>query len=285
MRKGFVDVDRLLRREMTTYGFTHALRIPLATLKSRPYLERSLRLFKSDPAASHIHPAAFAPPDMQYLNLGSLCLSTAGAEKRAIELLEGLKLDHTLYESTGDKDHLAETLRVSIAGLLTPNYLKNSNHLHAPVIDHTGRLSSFIQIIQGKFISAKLMVKTLREGVPKPILQTSVIGNKMVRSTAENRAPHIQRRLSGTGVTVKQLASWDLRNLYNKYRDHTWAENFPLQRLTIAEVKSRDIWKYGEIIGRGCPELASVPLPGIKHLEQDAALEDVTYEGYERIFV
>lgn len=285
MRKGFVDVPMLLGKSIRAYGFTHALRIPLATLKSRPSLERSLRLLKSDPAASHIHPAAFAPPDMQYLNLGSLCLPTAGAEKRAIELLEGLKLDHTLYENTGDEDQLAETLRVSISGLLLHNHLQNSSYLHAPVIDHTRRLYSFIQIVQRKFISAKLMVKPWHERVPKPILQTSVIGNKMVRSKTENRSPHVQRRLSGTGVTLKQLPSWDLRNLYNKYRDDTWAENFPLQRLYIAEVRSFDIWKDGEIIGRGCPELASVPLPGIKHLEQDPALEDVTYKDCERIFV
>ena len=285
MRKGFVDVPRLLGAGIRNYGFTHALRIPLATLKSRPYLERSLRLLKSDPAASHIHPAAFTPPDMQYLHFGSLCLPTAAAEKRAIELLEGLKLDHILYEGTRDEDQLAETLRVSVSGLLMHNYLQNCSYLHAPVIDHTRRLSSFIQIVQGKFIAAKLMVQTRRERVPKPILQASVIGNKMVRSKTEICSPHIQRRLSGTSITLKGLPSWDLRYLYNKYRDHIWAENFPLQRLHIAEIKSLNIWKDGKIIGRGCPELASVPLPGIKHLEQDTALEDVTYEDYERIIV
>lgn len=266
-------------------GFTHALRMPLATVKSRPYLEHSLRLLKSDPVASRIHPAAFAPPDMQYLSLGSLCLPTADAKKRAIDLLESLKLDDTLYQSTDNEDHSAKTLQVSVSGLLTPGNLLASAYLYVSVMDHTRRLYAFIQNVQKKFISANLMVKSKREATPKPILHTPIIRNKMVRSRTENTSPHVQRQLKGTGMTVNRLGSWDLRNLYSKYRDHTWAANFALERLCIAEVKSMEMWKDGEIIGRGCPELASVPLPGIKHLEQEAALTNITYKDFERIFI
>ena len=287
MRKVGLDVAGLLGNSISSYGITHALRMPLATPKSRPSLESSYRLLLSDPAASHIHPAAFAPPDMQYLNLGSLRLSSAFAKRRAIELLKNLREDVTLYQNTSTKGQLVEPLHVSVAGLfLTQNgNLIKCARLYAPVIDHTNRLGSFIQIVQEKFLSANVMAVTKYQPEPKPLFHTSVINNKTLRSKNCNNAPHIQRKLSGTGLTATRLASWDVRDLYAKYRDNTWAADFPLQRLCITEVRSMDICKDGEIIGRGCPELASVPLPGIKHLEQDAALEDVTYKEYERICV
>lgn len=83
------------------YGYTHALRIPLATPISRPQFERSLRQVMTDPNASHIHPDVFGPPDTQCLNLGSLCLESRESMDKALEVLASLRvyLCHHLISS------------------------------------------------------------------------------------------------------------------------------------------------------------------------------------------
>lgn len=71
---------------ITTYGMTHALRIPLATPTSGPQLKalydwyywiRQLRVYTQQ---------LFAPSDMQYLHLDSLSLRISKAKKRGFNI-------------------------------------------------------------------------------------------------------------------------------------------------------------------------------------------------------
>ena len=272
--KGRVSVGRRLGNNIPSFGMTHALRIPLPTPTSRPQLERSLRRMMSDPVASHVHPAAFSPPDSQYLNVGSLVLETPRAEEEAICMLRDLNFNQYLPGGRSESNQSLKPMVVSVAGLVHHDVLHDCRR--APVHDHSEKLSQFMLSLMERFLSAGLMVRSQREGVP--LLHTQIIQSKRVRTKIPNDSAHIRRKLAGTDATVYKLASWDLRDVYDKYRDFSRAADFDLERLSIVEIHAKDIWKDGRVIGRGSLEVASVPLPGIKHLEEQPALKNVTYK-------
>ena len=281
--KGRVSVGRRLGNNIPSFGMTHALRIPLPTPTSRPQLERSLRRMMSDPVASHVHPAAFSPPDSQYLNVGSLVLETPRAEEEAICMLRDLNLNQYLPGGRSESNQSLKPMVVSVAGLVHHDVLHDCRRLYAPVHDHSGKLSQFMLSLMERFLSAGLMVRSQREGVP--LLHTQIIQSKRVRTKIPNESAHIRRKLAGTDATVYKLASWDLRDLYHKFQNFTWAADFALERLSIVEIHAKDIWKDGRLIGRGSKEVASVPLPGIKRLGEQSALQNVTYKRSPQIFV
>ena len=87
------------------------------------------------------------------------------------------------------------------------------------------------------------------------------------------------------GEHVYRQASWDLRGLYNKFQNLTWASEYPLERLAITEIRPMHIIRGGVVIGRGYEELMSIPLPGTQELTEDPHLQGVTYERPETIFI
>ena len=277
-----VSIGRLLGNSIDSYRITHALRIPLPTPTSRPQFERSLQRIKSDPVASDVHPAAFSTPDTQYLSLGSLVLQTPQAKEEALGILRDLHLDRNLSQGRSGSDHSPNPMVVSVAGLVHNDVLHDCRRLYAPVHDHSGKLSDFMLSVKGRFLSAGLMVNVKGEDTPRAILHTRIIQNKLVRTKIPNNSAHIRRKLAGTEATVTRLASWDLRELYDKYRNFSWAADFALERLSILDVHAQDIWKDGRLIGRGSQEFASVPLPGITYLGEQSALQNVTLSQLPR---
>lgn len=283
--KAPTNFGRLLGDSIDSYGFTHALRIPLPTPTSRPQLERSFQQIKSDPVASDVHPAAFSPPDIQYLDIGALVLQTPQAKEDALGILRDLQLDRNLYEGRSGSHHSPKPMLVSVAGLVHNDVLHDCRRLYAPVHDHSGKLSDFMLSVRERFLSAGLMRRPKNEGTSRAMLHTRIIGNRLVRSKMPNMSAHIRRKVAGTDATVLRLASWDLRELYDKYRNFSWAADFALERLSIVDIHAQDIWKDGRVIGRGSQEFASVPLPGITYLGEQSALQNVTYSRPPLVFV
>lgn len=280
-------MGRLLGDSIDAYGLTHALRIPLPTPTSRPQFERSLRRLMSDPVASDVHPAAFSPPDTQYLNIGCLALQTPEAKEEALGILRVLNLNQNFSRGKSGSDQSPKPMVVSVAGLVHHDVLHDCRRLYAPVHDHSGNLSEFMLSLMRIFLSAGLMVPSDRERErgPQAQLHTRIIQNKLVRTKNINTSAHIRRKLAGTDITVTYLASWDLRNLYDKYRNFTWAADFALERLSIVDIHTNDIWKDGRVIGRGSEEFASVPMPGIMHIGEQSALQNVTYKRGQVVYV
>ncbi|KAG6991349.1 hypothetical protein G7Y79_00053g088320 [Physcia stellaris] len=283
--KAPTNLGRLLGNSIDSYGFTHALRIPLPTPTSRPQFERSFQQIKSDPVASDVHPAAFSPPDIQYLDIGALVLQTPQAKEDALGILRDLQLDRNLYEGRSGSHHSPKPMVVSVAGLVHNDVLHDCRRLYAPVHDHSGKLSDFMLSVKEVFLSAGLMVRRKNEDTPRAKLHTRIIGNKRVRTKVPNQSAHIRRKLAGTEATVTTLASWDLRELYDKYRNFSWAADFALERLSIVDIHAGDIWKDGRVIGRGSQEFASVPLPGITYIGEQSALQNVTYNPTPLILI
>ena len=87
------------------------------------------------------------------------------------------------------------------------------------------------------------------------------------------------------GCVVHKLAAYDLRGFYDKFKDFIWTKDFVLERPSIKSVHAYDIFRGTERICRGAPGLASIPLPGIKTLEQEPDLLGVTYVPPKTIFV
>ena len=259
---------------------THLLRMPLATRESRPQLKRSLRHVTSDPTASKITPAAFATPDMLHLNIGGLRLETPEATKQALTLLENIRHDKSLWSSS-------VPFRVSVSGLLHNNSLHDCRRLYAPVIDHssTRAVAAYRRAVKHRFLDAGLMALNGRErsSTAAP-MYTAILQNKRVKSKAFNTSPKLNARLP-EGVRRNLLKSYDLRESYNKFRNLTWAADFALERLSIVDVHPPNIIKDGRVTGRGHEEIASIPLPGIEHLEQEPELQGVTYVRPQWVFL
>lgn len=280
-------------------GLTHALRIPLATRTSRPQLESSLRKVMSDPTASNIHPAAFGPPDMHFVHTGTLSLERPEIEAKTLQVLEELDLERMLLQCSqsrglgiGKEHPQPQTLpsrmplRVSLSGLAYNSSLHDCRRLYAPIVDHTGILPEFTQAIRKQFAAAGLIAVDPRlpfEAGPPP-LQTKIIHNRNLQLRTANTKPSVISQLS-QGQVAYRLASFDVRDLYSKFKDVTWAANFALERLSLSLIGSRDIVKDGRIIGRGFQETASVPLPGVKRLEAEPELQGVEYVRPRAIFL
>lgn len=234
----------------------------------------------SDSTASSINPAVFATPDMLYLNLGGLNLETPAAEARALTLLENIKRDNSLWSSS-------VPFRVSVAGLLLNKSLHDCRRLYAPVIDHpsTSAVTAYTRAVMDRFLDAELMVLEKRErSRPMTPMQATIIQNKRVKCKAVNQSPRLNARLPDN-ERRNSLMSYDLRDFYDKFQSLTRAANFALERLSIFVVHPCNIVKEGRVIGRGHEEVASIPLPGIEHLEQDPELQGVTYVPRQMMFL
>ena len=177
-----------------------------------------------------------------------------------------------------------EVFNVSVTGITENHTLHDCRRLYAPIFETTGRLLDFAKTIREAFLSAKLMVFTNLQRGHELHMHTKIIHNRVIRSKQLNTKPSIIRNLP-VGAFAFRQASWDLRELYDKFQNYTWASEYPLERLTISGARPMHIVRGGVVIGRGFEELMSIPLPGVQHLTEDPYLQGVTYERPEKIFI
>ncbi|KAG6999556.1 hypothetical protein G7Y79_00034g069790 [Physcia stellaris] len=291
-------LDDILQHDIARYGFTHALRIPIATQASRPQLTKSLQHAMSDTTAANIHPAAFNPPGVYCITLGYLELETPDRVKRVSQFLKDLMLDRTLSEIIKSKSttlhstamldsgpRVLKPLRVSVSGLESYSQPPSKLcRLYAPVVDSTELLASFVHAVRSEFASAgfvKLRPYDLRTPVP---LHVQILGNNRLWTKEANAKPSILRKLPKEFVLFRK-ARFDIGDFYTKFQNMTWASEFPLERLCIGGMQRFDIIKDGRSIDRGYEELASVPLPGIKQSEEDPFLKHTEYAKIKRIIL
>ena len=135
-----------------------------------------------------------------------------------------------------------------------------------------------------KFLSASVIKLNLLQGRSGIPMHTKITHTRLVRSKLRNTKPSVVRRLSKDAICNTQ-ASFDVRDLYVRFQNISWASDFPLERFTIGEIHTYDIVKNSEVIGRGSPEIANVPLPGIECLETEPELQDVAYIKSRRLFL
>lgn len=288
------SLSDLLRDDVCRYGFTHALRIPIATQTSRPQFTKSLQYAMSDQTAAHIHPAIFEQSGVYCITLGYLTLATPDVVESALQFLKDLMLDRILSEiiqnrhTEVDSPGKLKPLRVSVSGLEGYNQSLTGGlcRLYAPVVDHTGLLSAFVRAVRAEFISAgfaKLRLIDRSRQVPIP-LHVKLIGNVKLNVKEVNRKPSIQSRLPKDFVLFK-TARFDMREFCNRFQNMTWASDFALERLCIGGLKRFEIIKDGRSIDHGFEEIASVPLPGINQLDEDPFLKDVEYAKLKPIIL
>ena len=293
------SLGRLLGAGIARFGFTHALRIPVATPTSRPQLEGALRRVMSDPTASSIHPAAFARPDSLYLEIGTLSPQTPESMKKAVQLLKSLELDKILGECVqrqrpagGETSNLplspavaCKPLLTSVSGIEHNKTLSDCRRLYLPLSDHLGFLLQLILAVREKFLSARLLKLDNLQGrdlayIP---LHSKLIHHRSLRSRELKQNPRLLARSEGR--PVYRQASFDVRGLYDKFKAHDFTATFALERLCVTGIHTMNIVKEGSVIGRGSEEVASVPLPGIDHLEEQPELKNVTYVDTGTTFV
>lgn len=293
------SLGRLLGTGIAKHGFTHALRVPLATPSSRPQLEGALRRIMSDPTASHVHPAAFARPDALYLEIGTLSLQPPESLGKAVQLLKSLDLDGMILDcmqsqrpAGGDSSDLPRSsavsckpLVVSMSGISPNKALNDCRRLYMPLTDHSGFLLPFILAVRQRFLSASFLKLDNLQGKNSGFipLHSKLIHHRSLRSKELNPKPRLLAKSEGR--PVYRQASFDVRALYDKFKAFEFTSTFALERLCITGIHPRNIVKEGRVIGRGSEEVASVPLPGVNHLEEQPELKNVTYVDTGTTFV
>lgn len=162
--------------------------------------------------------------------------------------------------------------------------LHSSSRLYAPIVDLSGELRDFALTTIAKFQSAGLLKLDHNQATCRFPMHTKIINNRAIRTKKLKVRSGIQERLP-RGIIAHRLAVFDVRALCAKFHDFAWASDFPLERLCISAMAYDNIVKDGKIIGRGSQEIASIPLPGIEHLEREPELQNVTYEIPRTIYV
>ena len=285
--------NRFLHNYVARYQLTHILRIPLATSKSRPQLEASLRRAMTDPTSENIHGLAFARPDMLYLNLGSLSLTTPELCDNAIDLLRGLNLQNILQglmrqlPSLNNMLSMPEPFKTSLIGLKDPSPHPLVDRLYALVIDPHDIKAHFCDAIRENFLATRLRKLNDQQSSKdyKSAMHTKIVNNARLFSTTKIIQPSIMTHYRQRGEVIAYARlKCDVQEFYFKYKDFTWAHDFQLERLAISEIRQQYFVRDGRVVGRGYRDVASVPLPGAPDVDLEANMEGITYEPVKDIY-
>ena len=262
------------------HGITHFLAIPLVTPKSRPQVPDSFKCLWDDLAAIGVPTNAIRSPDLLHLSLAIvLRLDSPERMAKAREILEkvsnkqALRTIHGSSTSNNLSRHSSMATPIannginssltpptaSIYSLFTrPGREAKALGLSAISYDATHRLSNIKRQLTHAYQAAGLS--------PKPRLSSDPQVRAAIKETLGSYGatirlvtiPHLDKpgpSYNYPGKLANQYPPpFDARGLLERYKDHVWMENAPLDRVSIC--------KMG-ICKRGVEELSevfSVPL-------------------------
>lgn len=246
---------------------THALRIPLATAKSSPQLQRSLDKIRRDDLTR-------ALPNPAWSQVGSLCLhigSLSLPNQSRLTTAQGTLKNFDVASSLGDR---AQPLSVTLRGLhsgLVGEQRELTNRLYANVAftDDTGLASL-------RRLTADLRAAFGAEGllVTKNYKDPSELSMRLM-STMYLKSDEPKRKPTSSSYNFLRSPLFDARDTYAAYKDTAWAEDFALERICISVSSLADMTKRGTVIGQGYQHVFCIPFPGF---ETTSNLEDPDIE-------
>lgn len=258
------EIQRRLNDFRLTSGVTHLLMIPLATRVSRPQLASSLGSLANDACAASIPKEAFKWLDSIRLSFGSLSLPSQTAFDSATSLVQEVVARHTKFRDDGRVGQEPDKpLEVTLQGLVDdPTDPNPSNRtalrmLVASIIEPTGRLLGLHRDLVESLRTAGLY----REGRKRELnfaQGAAIVDTSRTRTNELDLSPKYTRH----GIVKYEEAKFDATNIHEHYKDHTWAKDFPVERLSLYETGLKHVVRDGILIDQGHREVFSVPLPG-----------------------
>ncbi len=272
--------SRFVTCRVQKYGLTHFLTIPLVTPTSRPQIRDSFKCLWDDLTAIDVPTDAIRPLGLLHLNLGtSLSLKTPEHMDKAIDILKKLSFKEalpTMHESSTSWNlsrHSSSLLptsnyntnnsmappSVSISSLFcTPGKEAVALRLTANVYDATHRVRDWKVRLAHAYQAAGLSPKP--KGTYDPQVRAAM--NEILDSYDSTvRLVKIPDSTKATpckwkpGKLINEcLPSIDARGLLERYKDHVWIENAPLERVSICKM---GLHRPGL---EELPEVFSVPL-------------------------
>lgn len=70
---------------------------------------------------------------------------------------------------------------------------------------------------------------------------------------------------------------FDASHLLPKYEDFSWTNKFPLEKLCIAELGLKDVFRKGKFVREDYRDIACIPLPGVSATKISARHPDDQY--------
>ena len=265
---------------------THDLRISLLIPNTRTDLMSIRTRLMSDPAARYIPTEAFMWPNMMSIHVGHLSLPSEQGLSAAKAHLQNLDLNQILYKLrtvTGDsrlsnKTKAGRPIKISALGLeqfKDPSRIYNAPCIRVPVHCEEGVLTEFLRSLVVSFTEAGLMPRL--HTIIDPRLRFKIVDCQRLDSTVNEEKPSLIKLLP-KGESLKRMLQFNAEEIFQKYQDSVWFDNFNLEMLAIYELGLYD-FKRGEItVGRGNREVASAPLPGASHLDWQEDLSDIVLE-------
>ena len=261
-------------------GLTHFLAIPLVTPTSRSQILNSFQCLWGDLTAIGVPIDAVRSPGQLHLSLGILLrldsperMAKARGILQKVSVKEALRTTHgsstadnilrhsaiALPTSKGDINSSMAPPRVSISSLFCkPGSEANTIRLSTTSYDATHRVRNLKLRLAHAYQTAGLSPKQHHDYDPKAqadmaeILRSCDAIICLVKIIdASNVVPSI--RFPGK-LHRLPLQPFDARGLLERYRDHVWMENAPLDRVSICKL---GIGKRG---AEELPEVFSVPL-------------------------
>ena len=272
--------SRFVTSRAQRYGLTHFLAIPLVTPTTRPQIRDSFKCLWDDLAAIGAPTDAIRPLGLLHLSLRtSLSLKTTGHMDKAIEILEEFSIEKTLpkmHESStsGNLSRHSSSLlpisnhntnnsmappSVSISSLFcTPGKEAVALGLGAKVYDATHRVRDWKVRLAHAYQAAGLSPGP--KGPCDPQVRAAMNENlKSYDSTVR-----LMKICSSTEVAPckwmpeklvnPHLRSIDVRDILERYKDHVWIENAPLERASICKIG------FDKLGAEELREVFSVPL-------------------------
>ena len=234
---------------ITKRGVTHFLAIPLVTPTSRTQVSDSFKCLWDDLAAIGVPTNAIRPLDLLHQNLSiPLSLKTSERMDKAIKILQQVPIkgiqptshksstSRDLYRpvpcasptSEDDINNSMASPSVSISGLFCiPGKEAEALSLSTKVYDPTHRVRKWRLRLAHAYQAAGLS-PGLRP--PKPC-DASVRLVKIPSSTEVIPGIWEPEKLRS-----RPLPPFDARGLVERYKDHLWVENAPLERVSICKI-------------------------------------------------
>lgn len=261
-------------------GLIHFLAIPLVTPKSRPQVLDSFKCLWDDLTAIGVPIDAMRSPSLLHLSLGILLrLDSPERMAKATEILQKVSVKEarpTIHKSSTSDNiprhpsmalpkpiegtgHSMAPASVSISSLFCRfGREAKTKNLSAISYDTMHRVRNIKRQLTHAYQAAGLSPKPLRpRDTQVRAATTEALGSydATIRLVTIRNSDKVvpSKRVPGK---LRGLLSppFDARGLLERYKDHVWMENAPLDRVSICKL---GIDKHG---AKGLPEVFSVPL-------------------------
>ncbi|POS78882.1 hypothetical protein DHEL01_v202728 [Diaporthe helianthi] len=224
---------------------THFLCIPLVSTTSRPQLSRSIASFRDDvtrPKALggfELPSDAVRPVGTLHLTLGMMSFPEDEGLDKAVELLKSLNLRDVMSTvkppvmpgSSGEGiSKEPPHPHITLKGLHTFHQVDKATVLFAPPADQTGVLHGFSEKIKALFKEANLLAPDDRP----LLLHATIVNTIYVKGNRKKRGDR-------TFVTNGQA-------IMDRYEDHVWLENLPLEKVAICRMSAKPIEENGTVV-------------------------------------